>query len=412
MMTPEEQLKWLTDFSSFTSEKLPLLCALGDAWESSSIKEMERGLQLISAFGYCRDFIEKTLLFRDFSRRIERMKYYTERIKKEISMGQTVRGANGETLAYVLSLQPVSRRRGRPTKEEAAAAARSDSHSRIEEQKAALIAGIVGATVVVPTNLSPDAGKMAAASEKKEPEQPSSQADLFSQAVAVSQGEARLHFDQLEWLMSPALRQEVKRVRGLRATAANESNQAKALSERGVDSSIIEPHAQAAIKATNEYKGIYEMVDRELGRLCALLQAGADIPADIEKTMKQSGISKDSVIAALRPYWEKIGSPSVAEGNGSDAQEAENGSQGDDADKEPAESEEEGKPSKSARLHTIRTYMLRKDVKVTANRIEKMRACIEEVKEFGEDTTEYELILAKAVEELAESGSEETEKAE
>ena len=56
--------------------------------------------------------------------------------------------------------------------------------------------------------------------------------------------------------------------------------------------------------------------------------------------------------------------------------------------------------------------MLRKDVKVTANRIEKMRACIEEVKEFGEDTTEYELILAKAVEELADSGSEETEKAE
>ena len=37
-MTPQEQLAWLTDFRRWTDEKLPVLCALGNAWESSAIK--------------------------------------------------------------------------------------------------------------------------------------------------------------------------------------------------------------------------------------------------------------------------------------------------------------------------------------------------------------------------------------
>ena len=66
-MTPQEQLDWLTDFQHWTDEKLPVLCALGNAWEASAIKSMEEGLKLISAFGYCRDFVDKSLMFRDFS---------------------------------------------------------------------------------------------------------------------------------------------------------------------------------------------------------------------------------------------------------------------------------------------------------------------------------------------------------
>ena len=50
-MTPQEQLDWLTDFQHWTEEKLPVLCALGNAWEASAIKSMEEGLKLISAFG-------------------------------------------------------------------------------------------------------------------------------------------------------------------------------------------------------------------------------------------------------------------------------------------------------------------------------------------------------------------------
>ena len=79
-MTPEEQMAWLTDFAHWSNEKLPVLCALGNAWESGHIKSMEEGLKLISAFSYCRDFVQKSLLFRDFARRVDRIRFYVEKI--------------------------------------------------------------------------------------------------------------------------------------------------------------------------------------------------------------------------------------------------------------------------------------------------------------------------------------------
>ena len=60
-MTHEEQLRWATDFSKFTEEKLPVLEQLGDAWERCHIKDMDEGLRLLGAFQFCRDFVDKSL---------------------------------------------------------------------------------------------------------------------------------------------------------------------------------------------------------------------------------------------------------------------------------------------------------------------------------------------------------------
>lgn len=64
------------------------------------------------------------------------------------------------------------------------------------------------------------------------------------------------------------------------------------------------------------------------------------------------------------------------------------------------EASDEEKAQRSARLHAIRTYFMRKDCNLTQKRIDKMRSLIEEVKGYGLPTDEYEAVLAAGVKEL------------
>jgi hypothetical protein len=104
-----------------------------------------------------------------------------------------------------------------------------------------------------------------------------------------------------------------------------------------------------------------------------------------EQMCSARGISVDQLKAILKPYWEKIGKPvpqleSVTE---------------------PApEASEEEKAQRSARLHAIRTYFMRKDCNLTQKRIDKMRSLIEEVKGYGLPVDEYEAVLAASIKEL------------
>ena len=116
-MTDDEKLKWVTDFSNFTTDTLPRLERLGDVWELSDRKDIETGLKLISAFQFAYKFAKTSLMLGDYNRRVSRLRYYVEQIKDEISKGMTVQGVNGETYAYIPALQRRARR-GRPTKEE------------------------------------------------------------------------------------------------------------------------------------------------------------------------------------------------------------------------------------------------------------------------------------------------------
>lgn len=117
-MTDDEKLKWVTDFSNFTTDTLPRLERLGDVWELSDRKDIETGLKLITAFQFAYKFAKTSLMLGDYNRRVSRLRYYVEQIKDEISKGMTVQGVNGETYAYIPALQRRARR-GRPTKEEA-----------------------------------------------------------------------------------------------------------------------------------------------------------------------------------------------------------------------------------------------------------------------------------------------------
>lgn len=395
-MTVEEQYRWITDFTSYTEEKLPVLCALGDAWEASHIKSLEDGLKLLQAFQYCRDFVEKTLLFRDFSRRIDRVQFYVNMIKKEISGGVVMKGSNGQTMAYVPSLQPASRRRGRPTKEEAAAA--NSPEWEAEQKKVEAIAKLTGSVYV--KEVSP-AIPVTAAANPVATVAPLVELPII-QAINSSQGEVKLHIDQLLWLLSDALKEETKKIQGLRAVAANEAEQAKALEKNGVDSAVIEPHTRASAEAQKEYRAIYHQIDCELATLYVRLKED-NLYGGLQAQMEQGGSTLDSLLAVLLPYYEKLGgadfAPIATLGANTDgvAQPV--------APVETPEQEELRKAKealKSKELHNIQTYMNRKDLKPSANRIEKMKDGIEKMKTYGEDATEYEEILAKTVQELTE----------
>lgn len=373
-MTPQEQLAWLTDFKAFTEEKLPLLCAVGNAWEANSIKTLEEGLKLLTAFGYCRDFVEKSLLFRDFARRIDRMMFYIEKIKGEVARGNAMRGSDGQTLAYVPAVESEKKRRGRPT--------RLEAEMKRREQQAALIEQGLKAQAVAKTEASAANTPEIATPKEAKP-------GNLAAAVALSQGEGRLHLDQLAWLMSDNLRQDIGRVAGLRTTAAHESNQAKELAERGVPAAIIEPHSRAAVEATTAYKDIYNRVDKELADLYSLLAIGGEHIPSWEKRCADKGISLDQLRGILKPYWEKMGQPVVDMESVTPAL----------ATLDPLPTEEELK-ARAARLHTIRTYFIRKDSRTTAKRIAKMEELIAEARSLGVPTDEYEAILAKCRTEL------------
>ena len=198
-------------------------------------------------------------------------------------------------------------------------------------------------------------------------------------AVAMAAGDGtRLHLDQLAWLMSDGLRARVATVASLRSTAAAESNQAKALAERGVAQELIEPHSLAAVDATRAYRAIYDDVDAELAALYAVLAAGGERAVAWSSRCAERGITTEQLAAILKPYWEKTGCPA--------------------AGPEPSEVKEaeENRHERAAKIHRIRTYFMRKDRKLTAKRVETMREYIKELRDMGVGTEEYELILEQS----------------
>lgn len=389
-MTPEEQMAWLTDFAHWSNEKMPVLCALGNAWESSHIKSMEEGLKLISAFSYCRDFVQKSLYFRDFSRRVDRMRFYVEKIKGEVAAGMAVKTESGQTLAFVPKVQ--TRRRGRPTREEAAQMAKERMEQEIQRKHEEAVAQLIGLPKNAQENVIESPKNVQ--KEEKNVQQPSLfdvQAESkqpvsnLAAAVALTQGEGRLHLDQLAWLMSDGLKMRIKEIAGLRAVAAKEAEQAKALAENNVPQVIIEPHSRAAVEAKEKYLAIYADVDKELGELYYVLTADEEAAKRFKLTCGVRGTTMEAWMEILKPYWEKIGSPTPNVRRLADPQ--------------PEESEEE-KSKRNARLHAIRTYFMRKDCNLTQKRIEKMRVLIEEVKGYGLPTDEYEAVLAASIKDL------------
>lgn len=409
-MTTKEQLEYITDLSTFAKDKLPRLEKLGDSWEQSDRKDFETGVRLMTAFGFARDYCHQTLFYGDYSRRVARISYYLERIKKEIAKGNTLKGADGETLAFVPALKQ-SRRRGRPTKEEKAqmeAEKANEGEASLQNQKAYAIAGLLGLSENIATEVvqreKTDAEKVAevkakAAVDAAPVSTPSPQLDLFAQignvvesektasetesenpasnvaANAVSssslEGEKelkyRLPLQQIKCYLSSDLAAKVDQVRELRATFAAKSERAKILAEQGAKPEDVAPYAQEAHDLNDEIENIYASVDKELAMVYGRLRDDSIYLADFKKKYQVADV--EPIKKALKVYYDKM--PETF------ALELENVIRENNPE---VIAEKEKAAATKAAADKIIKYLTRKDKPSTAKRLETMAKRMEELK--------------------------------
>ena len=344
-MTAAEQLLWVTEFSEFAGKQMPVLMGLKGAWSPEHKRMMEKGLRLLTAFPSAQEYAETALRFGDYDRRTYRLPYYVDGVKEEISANVVVRDAEGNAFAYVPQMKQMQRRRGRPTREEAyqwqmmMAAGQEDD---IETEKQQAIARLLGLEVITnPAGREKNNEEMKAEREARaareakmnpglfdtgeqtenndsrianpsDDENPSGQCDerdanigkFVPPSTIASISQARLHLDQLSWLLSPELKERVATVAELRSTAASYAEQAKVMAEKGEKAELIEPVAQLAAQHTEMYEQIYEDVDVELATVCYRLKN--DEPY-AKRFMRRFGLKDTSgIIKELKPYLAKM----------------------------------------------------------------------------------------------------------
>lgn len=353
-MTSEEQEKFFLDFTNYTAEKLPLLCQMSDAWTDARVKCFEEGLVYLQAFSYCREFVQKTLYWRDFSRRVNRLLFLMDKVRKEISAGRSMKTAEGKTI--VALEEDKKPKRGRPSKAEAAKA-----ETQTETQ---------------PSSASPA---------------PQPTMTPLQQIASQVAGVERLSLRELSWLLTPELQEEVKKVQLLRATATAESEQAKALAENNVAAEIIKPHTEATVKAIESIQSIYNKVDLELAEVYYRLSEDNDF-GGFKAAWEKKGGAFSGLLEILLPYYEKMGGKEF-------------GATLKTNDQVKAEKEAQSKAAaeRAQKIHTARTYILRDDQALTSDRLKRMKEYLEECRKL-----EYDKIveLEKAVE-IAEKKIEE-----
>lgn len=430
-MTTKEQLEYITNLSDFAKDKFPRLEKLGDAWEQSDRKDFETGLRLLTAFGFARDYCHQSLFYGDYNRRVSRINYYLERIKKEIAKGNTLKGADGETLAFVPALKQ-SRRRGRPTKEEKAqmeAEKANEGEMSLQNQKAYAIANLLGLSESIATEIpqreKTDAEKVAEVKAKENADAaptaptPSPQLDLFAQignavesekaatldkeeTVASNVTEAssssiegekeikyRLPLQQIKCYLSADLAAQVDSVRELRATFASKAEKAKLLAEQGAKPEDVAPYAQEAHDLNDKIENIYAAVDKELAMVYGRLRDDVTYIADFKKKFQVSDI--ESIKKELKVYYDKMPETFVSE---VESVIRENNPE--------VIAEKEKAAATKAAADKIIKYLTRKDKPSTAKRLETMQKRIAELKALiGENAAAvYQPYVDKCEEEV------------
>lgn len=298
-MTPEEQLGWLTDFSKFSQEKLPLLEQLGDTWEACHIKSMKEGLVLLNAFQVCRDFVSKSFRYGDYSARVKRFIFYMDLVRKKIDAGEGMKGANGESFAFVAKIKQSSPRRGRPASAETIA--RREAEAKAARQQATLF--------------GEDAQKKPAADSKKPSVSPTEASAVPHPSVPFiapgtrDDAEYKLSVAQIRTFLSADLQQQADQIRALRTTAGAAAEKAKTMAELKTAPELVAPVAEQAQRTLEQVKSIYAAIDEELAALWYRLQNGS--PEWKDAWMKRYGFkgSEDlhpDLIHDLRKHYRKV----------------------------------------------------------------------------------------------------------
>lgn len=356
LMTPAEQQAWLEQYQAWI-QKLPAI-EKANVITSSLRTDIEEGLNLMAAFSYCRSFVAESLRFKDYKYRLKLIRKYADKVTSDVQ-NQTKR--NIDLTDPTLLVPHV----GRPTKEEQAARALQAEKDRLEQE--AKEETLFGTKANIPT------------------EEPPAPATVSGSLI----GDAKLHLDQLKWLLSPTLQEAVDSVHELRTKAAEAATIAKQMALDGKPEEDIKPFSEDAAKYTEAYEDIYARVDDELARVYARLKEDTTFIASI----KAKNIDPAELRTTLRPYWDKL----------------------DDAGKEKVKNEvvdfikandpaqaaiREAEEKKRKAAADIIKYLQRKDKPNTPKRIEGMKAKFAELKELigEEEANTYLPVLNAAIE--------------
>lgn len=331
-LTAEEQLQYCKDLEKFSGQ-VPHLEQLKGSWSAADREAMEQGLRLMQAFAFSESFATDALRYGDYSSRTYRLRFYCDKIKKELVKSLNVSGGNGQPVAIIDPTVP-TRRRGRPSLAEVEArkkgedVAKEDTGLELQRQ----IAQMMGMKVIVTDNapreknnaeLAEERKAKQAAEEKMNPSLFSPTPDTSPKESGEGQttegaspvvaptiadlGETRYHLNQLRILLSPSLQERVDSVQGLRTSAASAAETAKRMAERGEKPEDVEPYAREAAQLTEAYEQIYDDVDNELATLHYRLKNDEPYRKQFQEKYHISDLTR--ILDDLKPYYKKVQSP-------------------------------------------------------------------------------------------------------
>lgn len=79
-MSPDEQSAFISEFSQYVSESLPIVEQRADGW----VQRMQAGLRLITVIPQSRSFVEQAFRYGDYGSRVTRFVFYINMIQEEI----------------------------------------------------------------------------------------------------------------------------------------------------------------------------------------------------------------------------------------------------------------------------------------------------------------------------------------
>ena len=275
-MSPDEQSAFISEFSQYVSESLPIVEQRADGW----VQRMQAGLRLITVIPQSRSFVEQAFRYGDYGSRVTRFVFYINMIKEEII----------EPAAIVTPPAPTAKR-GRP------ASAATIAKREMEKKQ--------------PKLFGPDSS--AASPDAAEPNKGDLQspgivnANITSSRIVSASEPDRLTLHQLKWLMSDELGKRVDMVRGLRTAYSADAEKAKTMAEMKASPDAIAPIAERAQRTLEQVEAIYRDVDSELAVQFYRLQNDEPYRHAFIERFKIADITEVSKL--LRPYYQKMKSP-------------------------------------------------------------------------------------------------------
>lgn len=321
-MTPGEQAQWIDEFARL-SNPIP-----------SEPSEVQQLFQLLSVWPFAERFCGDAIKYGDYMQRVKRLPVYIDKIKDALADGLVQTDANGRPIAVVAPGVPL-RRRGRPTREEAAARLRGEvqvvPEDTPETRRRRAVAKLLGLAIVNGepvreknnAELAAEKAAKKAAEEKIHPtlfdkpsdseEKTSSELEApiknpsMSEIYAERIDNDRLHLNELAWLCSKELQERIAKVRDQRTAFGDASQTAKVLAEHGGNQDEIAAWTKKAEEALKAYEATYAAVDEELAIVFARLQM--DEPYKEKFCKRFKGVDLVQIAHITRPYYDKLRSP-------------------------------------------------------------------------------------------------------